>query len=310
MTELVPALLAYPTGVFTVVIGLVAAYWLLVIVGAADLDHGGGHDGALDALAAKGEAAGSAVDALAAKGEAVGGAIDAAASNGDAAGGLFDGDAGIDDVGVLASAVNLRRAPITITATFLAIFGWIASFCAMRYLAPLAEQLAPAWLVGTLVFAGSLGVAVPLTSLATRPFESIFKTTEGRRRRELVGSVCRIRTGGVAVPLTSLATRPFESIFKTTEGRRRRELVGSVCRIRTGGVGAGFGQATLNDEGAELVIPVRIELCDGEPVTLARGDAAMIIDYDEERSAYVVEPYEALVGDGRSESPTTNRGAE
>jgi len=271
VTELVPALLAYPTGVFTVVIGLVAAYWLLVIVGAADLDHGGGHDGALDALAAKGEAAGSAVDALAAKGEAVGGAIDAAASNGDAAGGLFDGDAGIDDVGVLASAVNLRRAPITITATFLAIFGWIASFCAMRYLAPLAEQLAPAWLVGTLVFAGSLGVAVPLTSLATRP---------------------------------------FESIFKTTEGRRRRELVGSVCRIRTGGVGAGFGQATLNDEGAELVIPVRIELCDGEPVTLARGDAAMIIDYDEERSAYVVEPYEALVGDGRSESPTTNRGAE
>jgi hypothetical protein len=271
VSELLPALLAYPTGVFTVVMGLVAAYWLLVIVGAADLDHGGGHDGALDALAAKGEAAGGAVDALAAKGEALGGVVDAAAAKGEAAAGLFDGDAGIDEVGLLPSAFNLRRAPITITATFLALFAWIACFCAMRYLAPLAESLAPSWLVGTLVFAGALGVSVPLTSVATRP---------------------------------------FEKVFKTNEGRRRHELVGTVCRIRTGNVDEGFGQAVLNDEGAELVIPVRIELRDGTDVKLARGDAAMIIDYDEERAAYVVEPYEALVGDGRSESPTTNGGAE
>jgi hypothetical protein len=113
----------------------------------------------------------------------------------------------------------------------------------------------------------------------------------------LFGGVVFAGSLALAVPLASLATRPLEGIFKTNEGRRRGDLVGSVCRIRTGRVDDGFGQATLEDDGAELVIHVRIQTADGgTPTVFERGDSALIIDYDEERGAYVVEPYEDVLG--------------
>jgi hypothetical protein len=103
----------------------------------------------------------------------------------------------LDDAGMAAGAFSLRRAPLTVTLSFLALFGWIASFCAMHYLGQFGRAVLPEWLFGGVVFAGSIAVAVPLASLATRPLEGIFKTNEGRRRGDLVGSVCRIRTGRV-----------------------------------------------------------------------------------------------------------------
>jgi hypothetical protein len=46
-----------------------------------------------------------------------------------------------------------------------------------------------------------------------------------------------------------------------------------------------FGQATIEDGGDVLVIPVR---CD--KTGLVRNDKALIIDFDTDRHAYVVEP--------------------
>lgn len=243
MSELIAGLTAYPTVVFTVALGFVAAYWLLVIVGAVDLDGDGGHDGLLDALAAKGKVVGEALDGAAAKGEVVAGALENGASV---------EHPGLDDAGAAVAALNLRRAPITVTATFLTLFSWIVSFIAMRFLGPIASVALPSWLFGTMV---------------------------------LVGSVA------AAIPLTSLATRPLEGLFRTTEGRKRDELVGSLCQVRTGRVDGGFGQAVLQDEGAELVLDVRVDARYGATPAMKRGDWAMIIGYDEERAAYLVEPY-------------------
>ncbi|MBM4358892.1 MAG: hypothetical protein FJ096_12380 [Deltaproteobacteria bacterium] len=246
MSELVGALTSYPTAVFSGLLGLVAAYWVLVILGAVDLDGDGGHEGVLDALSAKGEVAGTALDATAAKGEAT------AAALGDHA----DGAVGIDEAGAAAGAFNLRRTPITVTVSFLALFGFIASYLTMRHLAPLAPASLPGWLVGTLVLLGSAAVAIPLTSLATKPLEGLFRTKEGRKRDELVGSLCRVRSG------------------------RADDRV---------------GQAILRDDGAELVIDIRVDFTGGPAVPMARGEWAMILAYDEERQAYLVSPYGELV---------------
>ena len=52
-----------------------------------------------------------------------------------------------------------------------------------------------------------------------------------------------------------------------------------------------FGEATLHDGGAGLVLRVRIE--DGKQ--LARGEQALIVDYDAELETYLVEPMRDLM---------------
>ena len=202
--------------------------------------------GALDALAGKGEAAGGAFDAMAAKGAAIDGVAEGAADALD-----FDGD--IDAPGTnLLHAFSLRRAPLTVTFSFIVFIGWVISYCAMKYLAP-SSPLSPA-LTSTLVLLGATFLSLPLTSAATVPLEPIFRQ------------------------------RPAPS---------RIDYVGTVCRIRTGKVNDEFGQARVDQDGTELIIQVR-----GEVGALGRGDRALIIDYDAEREAYLVEAYDEILKEG------------
>jgi hypothetical protein len=287
MPELLNLLLAFPTVVYTGLLGLVLLYWIFVIVGALDIESGGGHDALLDAAAAKGEAAGGLMDAAAAKGEAAASVMDAAAAKGDAAAGMLDGDGGLDVDGAAdhgldhahgdghglheaaaAGALNLRRAPLTVTASFIVFFSWILSFCAMRYLGPLATSVLPSWLFQIGVMIGAFGVSLPLTSLATKP---------------------------------------LEGVFKLKEGRKSHELVGTVCRIRSGRVDDSFGQAILRDDGAELIINVRIATGEEQRIQLKDGDSAIIIDYDEERQAYLVEAYDEMLSGDEARTASASR---
>ncbi len=90
----------------------------------------------------------------------------------------------------------------------------------------------------------------------------------------------------LGVPLAGQLVRPLGPVFELKEGKSNRDYVGHTCTITTGGVDDGFGQATVEDGGTVLVIPVR---CD-KPGVLARGHKALIIDFDPTRAAYVVEP--------------------
>ena len=90
----------------------------------------------------------------------------------------------------------------------------------------------------------------------------------------------------VAVFVASIAVRPLGRVFNITEGKSNKDYIGHTCTITTGHVSAGFGQATIEDGGTVLVIPVR---CDHES-KLARGERALVIDFDTAREAYVVEP--------------------
>jgi hypothetical protein len=103
----------------------------------------------------------------------------------------------------------------------------------------------------------------------------------------------------VSLPVTALLVRPLAPVFALQEGKSNSDYVGHICTISTGKVDDGFGQATVEDGGTVLVISVR---CD-RPDKLGRGDKALIIEFDQGRQAYVVEPSADIIaasgpGDG------------
>ena len=107
----------------------------------------------------------------------------------------------------------------------------------------------------------------------------------------LSGLVVTLAALLAAVPLTSLLTRPMAPLFRVHKARGNRDLVGQVVRIRTGSVDGGFGQAELKDGQAGMILHVRC----ADPEALERGDEALIVDWDEEKNAFEVEPMEALL---------------
>jgi hypothetical protein len=105
----------------------------------------------------------------------------------------------------------------------------------------------------------------------------------------------------VGIPLAGLVVRPLGGVFELREGKSNQDYVGHTCTITTGHVDDGFGQATVEDGGTVLVIPVR---CD-KPGALQRNDKALIIDFDTDRHAYVVEPVADMLPTGHRASGDT-----
>jgi len=89
----------------------------------------------------------------------------------------------------------------------------------------------------------------------------------------------------VGLPLAGLLVRPLAGVFELKEGKSNSDYVGHTVTVTTGKVDDGFGQGMVEDGGTVLVIPIR---CD--KAGLSRNDKALIIDFDTERQAYVVEP--------------------
>ena len=89
--------------------------------------------------------------------------------------------------------------------------------------------------------------------------------------------------GGV---VAAIAVRPLGDAFETPEASKRADFIGHTCTIRTGRVDARFGQAECSDGGAGLLIEVRCNSVNG----LQKGKKALIVSFDDEREAYVVEP--------------------
>jgi len=261
MHEVVVLALSFPSVVFTVLLGVVLIYWTFVMVGVIHIGEGseGALDGHIDG-ATKGLMEG-AVDHLggghADVGDIGGGHADVGGGHGD--GDLGDGgdaDDGGDGQGALAalmSALHLRSAPATVIFSLIITFAWLVSVVAMQ----VVTRTVPA-------------LAGPLLSLAV-----------------LVGSFA------LALPLTSIAARPLAKVFAPKRAPLKSDFIGRTCTVRTGSVSTKFGEATLHDGGAGLVLRIRVE--DGKQ--LGRGEQALIVDYDAERETYLVEPMRDVMSD-------------
>ncbi len=122
-----------------------------------------------------------------------------------------------------------------------------------------------------------------LTWLFRHPLDGLLTPT-------LYGVVALGGAMGVAVGLTNVASRPIEPFFRSHEGRRRASLIGEVAEIDTGRVDHRFGQARVQLGGDDLVVHVR---CDRPGNGLKKGDRALIVHFDTQRDAFVVEPLTA-----------------
>jgi hypothetical protein len=256
MAEVLVLALSFPSVVYTVLLGVVLIYWSFVMVGVIHI--GEGSEGALDGHlgdiggghADVGDFGGGHADV----GD-IGGGGDGHADFGDGGDGGDAGDAGdADDSpsgghGVLAalmSALHLRSVPATVVFSLIITFSWLVSVVAMQ---------------------------------------ALTRTMPGLHGR-LVSFGVLLASFVLALPLTSIAARPLTKVFAPKPAPVKSDFIGRTCVVRTGSVTDKFGEATLHDGGAGLVLRVRIE--DGKQ--LGRGEQALIVDYDAERETYLVEP--------------------
>ena len=90
----------------------------------------------------------------------------------------------------------------------------------------------------------------------------------------------------IALPIAALLVKPLAPVFRVKEGKSNADYVGHTCTVTTNSVDETFGFANIEDGGSLVQISVR---CD-KPGKLARGDKALVIEFDPSRRIFVVEP--------------------
>ncbi|MCP3142023.1 hypothetical protein [Pyxidicoccus xibeiensis] len=260
MTPFLDSILAFPTAIFTIVLGVVMTYWLFVIIGAIGIDV---LDGDIN-LEAGGKALGGALEgggkalggALEGGGKALGGAIEGggkalggAMEGGGKALGAHDHDAHVD--GGILSALGFAGIPLTVSVSLVAFISWFLSVMSAQPVHAALGPVLPSWLIS-----GVLGLLCFMVGTAAAGF----------------------------------AVRPLRPVFVAKKAPGRDSLMGRVCTISSGDVTGRFGHATFEDGEAGFILNV---VC-AKQNTLKRGDPALILGYDPERGVYDVEPVDFL----------------
>ena len=272
MAEFLALIFSHPLAVLTGALVIVLLYWVLVILGALDIEllDFSGVDDALEGLlqgadGAAGAAAGAdTLDAgSGAAAEGVAGAnAGAAAATGPAEAATADParhTSGASGLAGLLAALGLAGVPLTVSLSVLVFLTWllaVAAAIALRGAAP-AYALGP--VAGTLVVLGAFVLALVATGFVVRPL------------------------------------RPA---FVTRQAPRRREAVGRLCTVLSGRVDATSGRAEIEDGGAGLIAEVRCF----EPNELTRGSRALVFDYDASDEVFHVVPADALLERERTAS--------
>jgi hypothetical protein len=172
----------------------------------------------------------------------------------DGADGSFDGADGVDlgEGQGVAALLGFGAIPASIAMSILVFWAWATSLVGAIYLGPVLGGFLPVWLTSLVV----LGVAL-----------------------------------GVALLASALSVKPLRPVFHTRFAPRRRSLLGKTAVVASGRVDPTFGQASMEDGGAGLVLSV---FC-AKPNELEKGDPVVLIQFDEQRQAYEVEPAEWLL---------------
>ena len=154
MDRFLDAATAFPTAIFTTLLGVVLLYWLLALLGLVDLESGGleldpGHD-----------LSGHDLGALA-------GAI---------------------------VAFGLQGVPLSIALSLVVLVGWTLSCLGAMWLIPLLPGSAPAYVSGTLLALASVSLALPIAARLARPMRGLFVTHAAIQNASLVGQSCKVLT--------------------------------------------------------------------------------------------------------------------
>lgn len=160
---------AFPTAIWSVLLIFVLLYWLLVILGALDLDL-------LDGLS----------------GGEVDGGLDGAAEGLDAGDGAEGGHDGM--LATLLGALGLGGVPLTVALSVLIFLGWVLTYLGMEVWRRAGLAILSGVATGVVVAGVALALALFTTSLALRPLRGAFRTQQATTRHELIGRVCKLTT--------------------------------------------------------------------------------------------------------------------
>jgi hypothetical protein len=190
MSPLLDLLFGFPTVIFTVLLGFVLLYWLLVALGALDLEI-------LD-LGGAFEAADGALDGVFGAETGVEGAAEVAAGagGGPPAGGADAAHAPSGVTGVL-HALGIHGVPLTVSLSLVILISWALTALGVHLLRSLLPGLGEAAGVTGLVAVAALAAAVFVSSRLVRPLRPAFATVGAPQRAQLVGRLCTVLSARV-----------------------------------------------------------------------------------------------------------------
>lgn len=154
----------------------------------------------------------------------------------------------LDNVNVLAGLLmrlGLHGVPFPIVFSIITLLGWFICYYAVYFLFPFVPGALLEFFVGVPVFVGSLYLAALITAKIIKPLRPIFLAAN-------------------------------QEVQKT--------ILGKVAVVRTARVDKTFGEATVEDGGAGLIVKVR----SFKDETFARGDRIVLLEYVKEENIYKV----------------------
>lgn len=175
MDDFIDAALAFPTIVFTVLLGATIIYWVFTLLtGGLQLGTGGGGGG------------GGLLDGL-----------DAAPGSGGGSSNVFDAMDGPGGGGLLSDLVDglgIGTVPNAIILSLLVLFAWFFSLVGNAFVDSLSVSSLVALVLTIGVVVVSVTFSVGTTMVATKPIGRLFVHTEGQARAALIGRTCIVQT--------------------------------------------------------------------------------------------------------------------
>lgn len=157
--SLLTAATAFPTAIYTVLLGVVLVYWLLAIIGMVDFESSG-IDLDIEAHA------------------------DASVDD-------------MGTIASYVVAFGLHGVPFSIVVSLLVLVGWTLSFLAgVTVLAWVPTDILK-WLVGLVVLVVAFALSIVITARLVRPLRGLFVHHTAQSNASLVGQTCRVLTGTV-----------------------------------------------------------------------------------------------------------------
>lgn len=157
--NLLSTLTAFPTALYTVLLGVVIVYWLLALLGLVDFESS---DIDLD------------IDTHA----------DASPED-------------LGAIAGYVVAFGLSGVPFSIVVSLLALIGWVLTALAATLLLPWVPTEPLRWLAGAGVLLVAAALSIVLAAQIVRPLRGLFVTHSATHNAALVGQVCRVLTGVV-----------------------------------------------------------------------------------------------------------------
>lgn len=154
MVSFLDAATAFPTAIFTTLLGVMAFYWVLALLGLVDFDS-----------------AEADID------------VDPA---------MTDPDLG--SLAGIIVAFGLQGVPFSIVLSLLVLLSWTLSCLGAMWLLALLSSSIPVYVGGTLLALASVSLAVPLTARIVKPLRGLFVTHAAITNASLVGQACKVLT--------------------------------------------------------------------------------------------------------------------